>query len=327
MRGDLLATIYDVARRAEVSVSTVSRYFNQGYVGNKSRQKIEMAIDELGYRMDAVARALNKKSSQAIGLIIPSITNPFFPELAQAVENKVTACNYKLVLCNTGNSIQKEVDFINMLSANYADGIVTATGNCREVYKKLKLPVVSVDRKLGEEFVHIESDNYEGGKIAVRYLYECGCRNILFIRQNAEVASLRVRQSGFIDEANRLQIKYDILQLTQENINEELDKNFKMLSKYDGVFVWNDITAIQVLHICYKHNIQVPNDLMLIGYDNIYMSKMIIPMLTTVSQNIYNMGETAIDVLLDMIEGKTFSSKGIDLKVELVVRETTKLSR
>lgn len=320
-----MATIHDVARKAGVSVATVSRYFNHGYVGAKSRLQIELAIKNLDYHIDAVARALNKKSSRTIGLIIPSITNPFFPELAQAVENKATAHNYKLVLCNTGNSIRKEAEFINMLAANYADGIITATGNCSEIYKELNFPVVSIDRKLEGDFIHVDSDNSEGGRIAVRHLYECGCRNILFIRQKSDTASLMDRQSGFIDEAGRLKIKYDIYKFVQDDINEVLDKNHKMLIKYDGIFAWNDITAIRVLHTCCKHNIQVPGELMLIGYDNIYMSRMIIPMLTTISQNIYGMGEAGIGILLDLIEGKTPLPEATTLNVELLKRETTKL--
>lgn len=320
-----MATIHDVARKAGVSVATVSRYFNHGYVGGKSRLQIELAIKELDYHIDAVARALNKKSSRTIGLIIPSITNPFFPELAQAVENIATAHSYKLVLCNAGDSIRKEVEFINMLVANYADGIVTATGNCAEIYKELNFPVISIDRKLAGDFIHVDSNNFEGGKIAVRHLFECGCRNILFIRQKSDTASLQDRQSGFIEEADRLKIKYDIFKFSQDDINEELDKNHKMLRNYDGIFAWNDITAIRILHTCYKHKIQVPSDLMLIGYDNIYMSKMIIPMLTTVSQNIYEMGEAGIGILQDIIEGRTPLPEKKTLNVELMKRETTKM--
>lgn len=318
-----MATIHDVAKKAGVSVATVSRYFNKGYVSESSCNKIDNAIKELEYKVDAVARALTKKSSKAIGLIIPSITNPFFPEIAQVIEDRATLCGYKLVLCNA-NSYQKELDFINMLCENYADGIITATGSCSEIYMGLKMPVVSIDRKLSDTISHVDSDNYAGGIATVRHLHKCGCRNIIFLRSKEDYASLTDRQNGIIDEAQRLKMNLSTTIVGEEELNTELGHN---LSKYDAAIGWNDITAIKILNYCYRNSIRVPEDLMVMGYDNIYMSSLINPMLTTISQNISKMGEAAINTMLYMIKEKNALHENSRLPVELVIRETTKIKK
>lgn len=315
-----MATIHDVAKSAGVSVATVSRYFNNGYVSDINRKKIDLAIQQLDYKVDAVARALSKKSSKTIGLVIPSITNPFFPELAQRIEDRTTLHGYKLVLCNA-NSFKKEIDFINMLSENYADGIITATGNCSDIYKDLKIPVVSIDRMLTAAICHVDSDNYEGGSVAIGHLWECGCRNILFLRTEEDYPSLTDRQNGIIYGAKRLQLNIHVETYREDRINDCLNGK---IANYDGIIAWNDMTAITILNYCYRNRIKVPEDVMVIGYDNIFISGLINPLLTTISQNIAKMGEAAINEMLKMIEGNLKFTDKVRLPVELIIRETTR---
>jgi DNA-binding LacI/PurR family transcriptional regulator len=318
-----MPTIHDVAQKAGVSIATVSRYFNMGYVSDKSRTKIEGAINELDYHVDIIARALSGKSSKTIGLIIPSITNPFFPELAVAVESEAASNGYKLILCNAGGSISKEEEFISMLLSHHADGIVTATGNCSEIYGGISLPVVSVDRNLSGNFAHVSSDNLKGGRMAVRHLYDCGCRRVLFIRDSDSFKSLSDREMGALEESRVLGIECDILQINDESCSRVIEENFESISHYDGIFAWNDTTAVQVLRTCYQHNIRVPGDIMLIGYDNIYISNVFIPSLTTIAQDIYSMGQHGTRILMDIIEGREFPREGMILDVKLIERETT----
>ncbi|HBQ64480.1 MAG TPA: LacI family transcriptional regulator, partial [Clostridiales bacterium] len=152
-----MANIYDVAKRAKVSIATVSRYFNNGYVSQDSGERIKEAIDELGYSVSQVAAAMMTKSLKAIGLILPSITNQFFPELAKAVEERAHKKGYTLFVCNSEGSEAKETGFINMLKSLHADGIITATGNCAHIYRQKKIPVVSIDRDLEGDFIHVTS--------------------------------------------------------------------------------------------------------------------------------------------------------------------------
>jgi len=318
-----MVTISEVAKKANVSRATVSRYLNNGYVSKENREKIQKAIDELGYKVNTVAQALSKKSSKTIGLIVPSITNPFFPELARAVESDVSLKGYKLIICNSYGNVEKEENFIYMLEGMHANGIITATGNCREIYSKIKMPVVSIDRKLDSDFVHVCSDNHKGGQLAFNHLYECGCNKLVFVRPSSSFASVRDRQEGFLAAAGSKNYNVDIINIPDDE-SEELPIGFAdRIQKYDGIFAWNDTTAVMILRMLHNKGVRVPENIMLVGFDDIYISKLFIPSITTVRQQIYEMGRKATKALMDIIEKGKTSERSIVLDVELIKRDTT----
>ena len=317
-----MSTIHDVATRAGVSIATVSRYFNGGYVGAPTRVAIEAAVNELGYQPNSVARALSAKSSRVVGLIVPSITNPFFPELAQAIEEECSRKDYRLVLCNARGSIEKERLFIDTLAASFADGIITSTGNCGEIYDRRSVPVVSVDRELGTAAPHVTSDNYEGGRMALHCLERAGRRRLLFIGAPDESTSQRQRRESFLAEARLAGIDAEVLVLGDED--QDLACEADRLSAYDGIFAWNDIEAVEAIRALHQIGRRVPEDTAVIGFDDVRISRLFVPSLSTIAQRIYEMGRAATELLMRMIAGERLVGVTYLLGVELIERETTK---
>lgn len=262
--------------------------------------------------------------AQMIGLALPCICNPFFMELAKAVETEAYRQGFKLVLCEAGNSVEKEEDFIRTLSYHNVAGFITATGNCTDLYKRHDLITVSIDNKMAPDIVNVGSDNMKGGALAISHLSECGCRKVLFIRQERDIEALLERQNGALDMAAKLGVEMGILAIPDANAEWILDENHELLREYEGIFVYNDITAINVLHTCHTHGLRVPDDIMVVGFDNIALSRQIVPSLTTVAQKTYLMGHMSAHLLLNMVQGKEVLSKDILLDVELLKRESTK---
>jgi DNA-binding LacI/PurR family transcriptional regulator len=180
-------------------------------------------------------------------LIMPCITNPFFMELAKAVETEAYRQGFKLILCEAGQSIEKEEEFIRTLSLHDISGIITATGNYINQYNKPGFVVVSIDKKIAADIVNIGSDNQKGGALAISHLAECGCKKILFIRQEKDIDALIDRQNGALDMAGKLGMEVGLLAVPEANSEWVLDENHKILREYDGIFAWNDMTAISAL--------------------------------------------------------------------------------
>ena len=183
-----LTSIREVAKLAGVSPATVSRVMNgTANVNEEKKKRVEAAIKETGFQPNELARALYKKSSKMIGMIVPDIENPFFSELAKAVEDTAYQNGYRILLCSSGGDEEKEAVNIQMFNQLRADGIVVMT-NCAETGKVLAdcpIPVVLVDRKLDgfKENALIESDNYRGGFMAAEHLAKCGYKNIVCMKE------------------------------------------------------------------------------------------------------------------------------------------------
>ncbi len=326
-----MATMHDVAKQSGVSVTTVSRYFNQGYVGKGTREKIEKVIEALDFKPNGVARALNKKSSKIIGLIVPSIFNPFFPELAQAVEEEAACHGYRLMLCSSESrsgcaeepNLDKETEFIEFMMLNHADGIITSTGNCSELYNQLNIPVISVDRELQAGNGHVTSDNLGGGRLALWHLRECGCRKVAFVGDEIESASQARRRIGFTQEALQRGIDTDVFLVGSSSGQNPLKDLIPQLKEFDGVFAWNDTVAVEILHGFHQAGVSVPEHVNVIGFDNVHISQIFIPAITTIGQQIHEMGRKAVEMLMKAIAEPQLKEAVCVLDVELIHRETT----
>lgn len=319
-----MVTISDVAKEAGVSVATVSRYLNNGPLSSESHKKVEEAIKKLAYKPNLVARALNMKSSKIVGFIIPSITNFFFTELYKSIDNIADSLGYHVMLCNA-ETIRKEEEFIDLLLSIRADGIITATGNCADIYRRIdSLPVVSVDRVIDSVKIHVSSNNQRGGEIAARHLYDCGCRKVAFIGAKNESESQHYRRKGFLAQCKALDMDAQIFLTKSEDARDSVEALRGELMKFDGIFAWNDYVAVQVLNSLYGTGVRVPEDIQLIGFDNTYLGSIFTPSLTTISQDIDQIGERAMKSLVNAIsDSKNFQTQ-ILVDVELIQRCTTR---
>lgn len=323
-----MTTIRDVAKKAGVSVATVSRFLNgNGYVSQEAAIAVKAAVEELNYELNTVARSLTTKKSNLIGLILPDITNPFFPELARAVEDVALTYGYTVVLCNSDEDPKKEKNYIETLKKKYIAGfIVTSNQLDAPHYANLKLPVVALDRVINERIPTVVSNNRQGGFMGAQALVDRGSKNLLFLRGPEEFGSANDRYTGFGEAMEKNDIAYQTAFCPfhfaeSESIVEQVLRENKDI---DGIFASSDVQAAGALKAAHNLNLAVPKDLQIVGFDGISMGEMLTPALTTIAQDIYKMGAIAARILIKQIEGQPIDNFMNEIPVNLVVRGTTK---
>lgn len=323
-----MASIREVAKLANVSPSTVSRVINgTANVDEEKKRRVLKAIDESGFTPNEVARSLFKKSSKTIGVIVPSITNPFFTEMSSAIEKTANEYGYRMTICNTSGNVEKEKNAISMLTSMNVDGIVITTSN-QELKKNLEnceTPIVAIDRVISKNTAggYIHCDNYEGGRIAAQHLIQNGCKSIVCVRGLESISSARERYQGYLDVCTEQGIREQSIRCDY-SFTEGLTMTEKLLEEFpdvDGIIACNDMVAISIYKVLCRRGIRVPEDIQLVGYDNISLAHLMTPELTTVAQPIEKMGVKAVKML---IRKETKGYKEYIFSPELIIRETTK---
>ncbi len=323
-----MTTIRDVAKKAGVSVATVSRFLNgSGYVSADAAKAVTEAVEELEYELNPVARSLNTKRSNLIGLILPDITNPFFPELARAVEDVALSYGYTVILCNSDEDPKKEKNYIETLKKKYIAGFIV-TSNQLEAphYANTKLPIVALDRAINEKIPVVSSNNKEGAVLGTNALLERGCQNILFLRGPEALNPANDRYDGFMEAIGQADVNHRIVTCpfhyadSQKIVERELQND----PGIDGIFASSDVSAAGALKAAVLLGRKVPDDLQIVGFDGIAMGEMLSPGLSTVAQDVYKMGAIATRVLIKRIENKPVEESFYEIPVKLVLRGTTR---
>ncbi|MEC2342795.1 LacI family DNA-binding transcriptional regulator [Paenibacillus barengoltzii] len=326
--------IEDVAERAGVSVTTVSRVLNnRGYISEKTRNKVHQAMKELNYQPNEMARALFRRKSNMIGLIIPAVSHPFFSELTYYLEYYADQYGYKLLLCNSNRNIAKERKYIEMLKKNQVDAIIMGSSVLDiEHYLNLKLPIVSFDRTVAEDIPIVTSDNYLGGKLAAKLFIDKGCQYPVYIYRGIdgplhEALLANARAQGYEEELASVGLKP--IQLQLEITDDDQPRNpceiVRFLSEnpqVDGIFASSDVIAAEVIQACRQLNKTIPRDIKIIGYDDVKVATLVSPQLTTIRQPIREMGERTIELVVKQLDGEEVP-KVNSFPVELIERETT----
>ena len=323
-----MVTIRDVAKYANVSIATVSRVLNdKGQVSEETKRKVREAIEHLEYRPNLVARTLFKKTSSMIGLILPDITNPYFPALARAVEDRARYYGYTVVLCNTDGSFTKEADYISSLEQRGIDGVILST-NQQDVdsYSEVSFPIVALDRIVNSRIPTVIATNKVGARGATKHLLGEGCQHILHLQGPNGLATTNERKNGFLEVVREANVDHWIAE-TAFGIKEAEETAYRILSqnrKIDGVFSGSDLIAIGVIRAAYRLGLAIPDDLQIVGFDGIEIGKVFIPSLTTIKQPIYEMGALAVDLLFQQIEKKRLNKLFYEFPTTFVKGNTTK---
>ena len=328
-------TMKDIAEMAGVSKATVSMVLSKkdASIREETRKRILEIAKEMSYIPNSIARSLSTNKSGTIGIILPDITNPFFSEMARAIEDEAERLEYNLIICNTDNDIDKEKKYIELLISKLIDGIIFMSGGKSNesitILKNNNVPFVLVDR-----YIEGYKDNYGvfclnklGVIEGIKYLYQKGNRKIVFVTGSEHVEVSKQRLEGYI-EAMRGYGIYDKRNVFEGDFNieggvlatEKIINNFKSL---DAIFYSNDMMALGVMKILLRHGYKVPRDVSIIGFDNIHISEVIEPELTTIAQPIYEMGKKACSILIDVINGDIPAEKQVYFKPELIIRGTT----
>lgn len=326
--------IKDVAKKAGVSVTTVSRVINnRGYISKKTRKKVEDTMHDMDYQPNQIARALLKNQTYLIGVIVPDSNHPFFAELVKYIEEYASRFNYKILICNSLENYENETRYISMLRQNRVDGIIMCSHTLDiDEYKKARLPIVSFDRVISNEIPYVASDNFEGGKMATEYLIKKGCKSLMHISGYLKFDCLsNRRKDAFKLTCMEHNIPYKIIEEDHNKMNFDYYEKFisSEVSKYikdvDGVFCSNDIVAYALYLYAVKQGINVPKDLKIIGYDNHSFTRMLkTPRLSTISQPIEKIGKALSSSIIKLIEsGDKRNINNVTLDVELIEGETT----
>ena len=324
-----MATIKDVAREAGLTVTTVSRVLNnRGYISAATREKVYRIMEELDYQPNEIARSLYRQRSMMIGLIVPTIAHPFFGELAGSIEQHAYAAGYKIVLCNSHLDQEKERDYVEMLKRHKVDGIIMGSHTLGvDEYENLHMPIVTVDRQISPSIPSLSSDNYEGGRIAARLLIAKGCKKIAYVCGSLKLELLANRRhDAFVDEMTQAGIPYVV---TQTNIDvfdttqygALISELFAAHPETDGVFA-SDLKAARVIQTCTSLGKRVPEDIRVVGYDDVKLASLLVPPLTTIHQPIDEMAKKAIELIIHQIEGESVPMNTM-LPVTLVERLST----
>lgn len=331
-------TIKDIAARAGVSTSTVSRVVNQSVrVDPATEERVQEAIEALGYRPNLLARSFRRKITHTIGLVVPDNSNPFFAEMARVIEDAGFAEGYSVILCNSDLSEVKQDAYIDVLLAKRVDGIImTSTGlipgeranHDIERIQQAGVPCVVIDRDLGDAPVdQLLVDNHEGGYLAGRYLIEHGHRKLACVVGPSDLTPSAGRIAGFhraLDEA-----EIDILPEAIVRGNGRLDGGARAIARlldrgadFTAVFAFNDEMAIGVIGALQRAGKRVPHDISVIGFDDIPYADAIYPAVTTIAQPIVEMGGIGVRMLLDRLQQPGAAPRRVQLSPRLVKRES-----
>ncbi|MCL6658712.1 LacI family DNA-binding transcriptional regulator [Paenibacillus amylolyticus] len=323
-----MTTIKDVAQLAGVSVATVSRVINdRGYVHADTRKKVEDAVKALNFSPNEVARSLYKRKSKLIGLLLPDIANPYFPQLARGVEDRMQEQDYRLIFGNSDEDERKEQDYIQTFIQNNVVGVISSTNYPHSsIYEKLKIPVVFLDRtSLDRPSVY--ADGREGGRLAAREIIKRGSRRITVMQGPSQIRPAQDRFEGAIEIIRDAGLDYRVIKTTSFSINEAgvwAEELFRKYADTDGVIASNDIAAMAVLHEASRIGRKVPDDVQVIGFDDIPMSSLLSPALSTIHQPAYEMGREAAGLLIQLVEQAAIENKNIQLPVSFIERGTTR---
>jgi len=332
-------TIVEVAKKANVSVATVSRVMNGNYpVKTETRERVLQVIEELNYIPNMQARELTQQKSATIGVVVPSINNMFFPEVINGIESNLKTNSLSLLLACTNNSANEEKECINNLISRNVSGIIVIGPNTDNIKSRFydniasQLPIVFVNgSSVTSNISCVSNDEDMGARISLNYLLEKNHKDILFIR-GKDSYSYDVKEKVYREIMSDLNCfnENNIINIGNGNSSETVENTVDIFldilnsTSATAVFACNDLMAVGVLNACKKLNLDVPNDLSIIGYDNISLSKFVEPKLTTMDQNMFLLGTNAAILLMEKIDCNNEYSKRIILNNSLVERDTVK---
>ena len=331
-----MASLQEVARRAKVSIATVSRVLNKSdKVAAETRAAVEKALRELGYRPSRVARRLRMKDGRAhlVGLIIPDIQNPFYAEIARGVEDAAYAAEYALLLCNSDENPEKERFYLEVMRSESVDGIVLPpfddTDSAVIDIVATGMPVVCVDRsmvKLKTDLVEV--DNHRGAFEAVAHLLDKGHRHIGLIEGRTHVSTSRERRRGYLDAlAERgVTVRKDLMRsgdFKQESGRVLANELLALRKPPTALFVCNNLMTVGALAAIHQRGLRVPQDVAIVGFDDLPWAEALDPPLTVVRQPAYDVGRQAMELLLKRIMEPERAPVTLRLLPELVTRRST----
>lgn len=320
-------TIRDVAKKANVSVATVSRVINEkGYVYEETRKTVLKIIDELGFEPNQLARSLTNHRSKMIGVIVPHIGTTFYGQLIEGIEHAALSYGYKTMLCNTQDNSGREIDYLKIFEQYNVEGIIVASNFLnKDKLEQLNIPFVTIDHLISDDYPSITCNNEHGGKVAAKALIESGAKNILLLRGPSFLITSQERTKGFLEITEQYGCTvdihdFDLIEPDAEFIYQYLKNN----PHVDGIFAMSDTLALIALGCLQQLGRKIPKDVSLVGFDDAPFTKWTSPAISTVSQSVKYMGSESINLLIKSINNEQIPNKHISVEVTYKPRQTTK---
>ena len=329
-----MPTIHDVAKRASVAPITVSRVINNsGYISESTRNRVEAVIKEIGYVPNTLARGLRSKRTNTLALVVTDITNPYFTLMARGVEDIAGDSNYTVIYCNTDESETKEEKYANILAQRQVDGVllVPAGGNDRTIkfFESNGISVVVLDRRIpGVETDFVCSDSVDGAKLLVKLLIRLGHTRIAIITGTKSVSTSVDRVTGYkkaLREAGLSENELVYYGEFNQQSGYDLTKQAMMQSpKPTAIFGANNFILIGIIKALHDLKVNVPEDVSVVGFDDLPESMLVTPFLTVATQPAYEMGRLATELLLNRISGDVSKKcQELILPTEIIERKST----
>ncbi|EMV2053042.1 LacI family DNA-binding transcriptional regulator [Vibrio parahaemolyticus] len=333
-----MATMKDIAKLAGVSTSTVSHVINKTrFVSEEISERVNNAAKELNYYApSALARSLKVNRTKTIGMLVTTSTNPFFGEVVKGVERSCYHKGYSLILCNTEGDNERMRQSINTLLQKRVDGLIlmcsSLEGERIDVFERYPdIPVVVMDwGPMLFTSDKIQDNSLRGGYLAAKYLIDCGHTEIGCITGPLIKHQAQMRYEGYKRAMNEAGLKFNANWIIESDFECEGGyQAFKKMAERgklpSSIFVSNDMMAMGVINAANELDIKVPDDLSIIGYDDIHIAKFMSPSLTTIHQPKYRLGQAAVETLVRRLDDKSNEAQVVQLEPTLVVRNSVKL--
>jgi LacI family transcriptional regulator len=329
-----VSTIKDVAALAGVSFTTVSHVLNDTRpVSADARRRVLAAVEEIGYLPSAVARSLRKSETKIVGVLVPNVNNPFFAELVVGVEECCRLAGYSVFLCNSDNDPKRQQQYMRTLLEKRIDGLLLSSAGdaaaLARIFKLATVPSVTVDRLVpGARADRVSVNNADGAYKAVKHLLDLGHRHIACISGPAEFEVTGERVDGWRRAQMDMGVTPDESLLIESDFSsaggyEAARSLLRARSAMTALFASNDMMALGALRAAAEMGLKVPQQLSIVGFDDVELSSFVYPALTTVGCSIKELGREAARVLIDRIENPAAPLKDVLLTPRLVVREST----
>lgn len=333
-----ISSIREVAKRAGVSLGTVSNVLNRPeIVAEETRQRVLQAIEEIGFVRNGSARQLRAGRSQHIGLVVLDVANPFFTEVARGVEDLANEKGYVVILCNSDDSVEKESHYLHVLTEQRTQGVlitpVQSDSGYLQQLRQHGTAVVLLDRpSRSKDLCSVSVDDVRGGELATAHLLEQGHTCIGFVHGPLSIRQCADRRRGVLKaiKVAGLDPDHALIDITTraQNAREGEESVEKLLSAHPrptAVFCANDLLALGVMRGLIKSGLSIPGDMALAGYDDVEFASVLATPLTSIRQPKYELGRTATELLLDEADNPTsHKHQHIVYQPELIVRASSR---
>lgn len=330
-----MVTIKDVAKQAGVSISTVSRVLNNSEhpVNTETKERIQAAIKELGFYPNAIARGLQANRTQTIGLILPDIANPYYPGIVRGVEDVAHDLGYTIILCNAERSKERTQKYLRVLRENRVDGIIFTGGGVVQdaqqgnFFEQDSMQAVVIGRH-SSNLPAVQVDNVKAAREACEHFLSLGHRQIATVTGPETSTTVRDRLEGYRRALAGQGIPENPEWIVQGDF--EVESGYAAAAGLEklgsggitAIFVHNDLMAVGVMNALKEKGVRVPEDVAVVGFDDIPLASLVTPRLTTVAVPVYELGVTAMQVLVGLLAGQEVAPVTV-LETKLEIRQSS----